>query len=127
MRRPIIGPPTCRPSGERLPVGRALTTRELQKLFCACAKDQRLAARRDAALLAILYGGGLRRSEVVALDVADYNPETAELRVREGKGHKDPAAYGANGAKAALDAWLAVRGPEPGRCSGPPPVAGVIS
>src|SRR5438093_1388086 len=47
--------------GERLPVGRALSTRKLQKLFRACAKDERPAGRRDAALLAILYGGGFRR------------------------------------------------------------------
>jgi integrase len=65
-------------------------------------------------LLAVLYGGGLRRSEVVALDVGDHTPETTELRVQRGKGQKGRLCYVTNGAKLALDAWLAVRGPEPG-------------
>ena len=62
----------------------------------------------------MLYGGGLRRSEVVALDVSDYNPETTELRVRHGKGQKARICYATNGAKLALDAWFALRGSEPG-------------
>ena len=61
---------------------------KLQKLFVACAKDETAANRRDALLIAVLYGGGLRRSEVVALDFADYLSETAELRFRHGKGQK---------------------------------------
>jgi site-specific recombinase XerD len=100
--------------GETLPRGRALGKRELQKLFAACAKDEAPAGRRDAALMAVLYGGGLRRSEVVALNLTDYQPETAELRILHGKGRKERAAYVTNGVKLALNAWLAVRGSEPG-------------
>jgi len=100
--------------GERLPRGRALRPKELQKLFEACARDEHAAGRRDAALIAILYGGGLRRSEVVALGITDYNVETSELRVRHGKGQKARICYATNGAKLALDAWIAVRGSEPG-------------
>jgi integrase len=104
--------PTVR--GEALPRGRALSRRELQKLFQACAKDQTPTGRRDAAIIAVLYGGGLRRGEVVALDVCDYNRETSELRVRHGKGEKARICYATNGAKFALDGWLAVRGSQPG-------------
>lgn len=100
--------------GERLPRGRALTRRELQRLFQACARDATPAGRRDAALLAVLYAGGLRRSEAVGLDLADYCAEPSELRVRRGKGDKDRLCYVTSGATLALEAWLAVRGTDPG-------------
>jgi integrase len=56
----------------------------------------------------------LARSEVVALDLADYEPETGALTIRAAKGRKDRLAYTTNGSRAALAAWLQVRGMEPG-------------
>lgn len=100
--------------GERLPRGRALTQGELRALFGECAKDRRPAGARDAAVFAVLYGGGLRRSEVVALDLADFDPETSALTIRHGKGGRQRVVYANNGSETALQAWLAVRGQEPG-------------
>ena len=96
--------------GTRLPRGRALSAGELRGLFRACAADAAPAGRRDAAILGILYSAGLRRSEAVDLDVDDLEPETAMLRVRRGKGHRERLAYMPRGTDRALAAWLEVRG-----------------
>jgi len=98
---------------ETLPRGRALSSGELNALFRACA-DRSRAGVRDAALLAVLYAGGLRRSEAVALDLADYDPESGALTVRAGKGRKDRVVYASNGSADALADWISIRGSEPG-------------
>ncbi len=86
---------------------------ELAALLDACAADPTPAGRRDAALLALLYAGGLRRDELASLTLADYERGQARLRVI-GKGNKERFVPLATGAVAALEAWLVVRGTGPG-------------
>jgi integrase len=100
--------------GSSLPPGRALSMGELTALMAACSADRTPAGPRDAALVALLSRGGLRRSEVVALDLADYVWESGAITVRSGKGRKDRTTYLDGGAAAALWDWLAVRGATPG-------------
>ena len=104
-------------AGSSLPAGRALSPGELRALVASCAADGPAGAR-DAAALAILYGAGLRRAEAIALTVADYQPADtaggeAALRV-DGKGNRERWAYLAASSAGAVDAWLNVRGRQPG-------------
>jgi site-specific recombinase XerD len=97
----------------KLPSGRGLTPGEMQALMEACMQNGRPAGARDAAIIALLYAAGLRRSEVVALDLEDYNQETGDLVVR-GKGRKERMLYVNNGAADALADWLIERGQDSG-------------
>ena len=97
-----------------LPRGRALSAGEIRALFTVCTADRSPAGARDAAMLALLYGAGMRRQEVVRLDVADFGVETGAVTIRAGKGRKDRIAYASNGSLAALQAWVQARGLEPG-------------
>jgi len=100
--------------GERLARGRAVPTGELTALVRACARNASPAGARDAAMLAALYTGGLRRSELAALTVEDYTAVPPTLRVLHGKNDKQRAVPIPASAAAALDRWLGVRGREPG-------------
>ena len=93
--------------------GRALSPAEVRKLFEAAAADRnRAGGARDAALLALAYGAGLRRAELAAARLAGLDGDA--LRVH-GKGRRERIAYlGADGCAAAVSAWLAVRGTEDG-------------
>ncbi len=93
----------------RLPSGRMLSPGEIAALFQACRADKTAAGRRDAAILGLLLGAGLRRAECAGLQLSDFNREEASLRVR-GKGDKERLTYLNNGALDALLDWLVVRG-----------------
>ena len=94
--------------------GRLLKTSEIAALFEVCKHDPSPIGARDAALIAILSGSGIRRSEAVALEVADFDRETGALQVRKGKGKKFRTVYLPSGATRAVKAWLEVRGDSPG-------------
>ena len=94
--------------------GRVLKTSEIAALLQDCLNDGDLIGVRDAALIAVLSGSGLRRSEMVALNLGDFDPEDSSLLVRKGKGGKSRTVYLPLGAVSALDAWLKVRGDAPG-------------
>lgn len=100
--------------GETLPAGRELSPKEIRALVKACQDDTTPAGARDAAIIGILYTCGLRRSELVALDLTDYRAETGQITIRHGKGNKTRTVYVADGAQEALEAWIAVRGNAPG-------------
>lgn len=96
--------------GETLPSGRALSSGELVGLLNNCEATP--LDIRDAAIFSVLYGCGLRRAELVALNLADYKMEEKELVVR-GKGNKQRAVPLGHAAPAIND-WLAIRGHEEG-------------
>lgn len=113
--------------GTAAPRGRALSQEELTELFVRCEADKSPAGLRDAALLGILYGCGLRRSELVALDVGDYRARDGAVLVQSGKGNKARTSYASQGSKAAVEAWVRVRGNTPGPLFCPVNKAGKIS
>lgn len=109
--------------GESEMRGRDLSPGELRALMEACARAPRQVThlqdtgarrRRDAALLALIYGTGVRRAEAVALDLEDTEREPGDLPVRRGKGRKPRLASLPDSARPALEDWLQARGREPG-------------
>jgi integrase/recombinase XerD len=90
----------------RVPAGlpKALSEDEVATLLGAVVGDEPL-ARRDRAILEVLYGTGLRISELVGLRLGDVDLESALLRAF-GKGAKERVVPVGRHAVTALAAWL---------------------
>ena len=90
----------------RVPLGlpKALSEAEVAKLLAAPVGGDP-AARRDRAVLEVLYGAGLRISELVGLSLADLALEEGILRAF-GKGAKERVVPVGRCAREALEAWL---------------------
>ncbi|MCY4442456.1 MAG: tyrosine-type recombinase/integrase [Deltaproteobacteria bacterium] len=95
---------------ETVPAGRHLKPGEIIRLFDACAATP--VGARDTAMLTLLYGCGMRRSEAVSVELADY--VDGALTIRRGKGRKERYAYFPDGGQEAIDAWIEHRGTWPG-------------
>ena len=98
--------------GRAIERGRALSEHEISQLFLVLAADETRRGRRDAAVLALLWGGGLRRVEVVRAMREDLDERTQTLRVR-GKGLKGRVVLLAS-VWPWIEAWLVERGRRPG-------------
>jgi integrase/recombinase XerD len=88
----------------RRPLPKALPVATIARLLVAPTGEHPL-ARRDRALLELLYGAGLRISELTALDVDDLDPVERLVRVR-GKGDRERIVPYGEVAAVALDGWL---------------------
>ncbi len=66
------------------------------------------AAKRDRALLELLFSAGLRVSEIVSIDIEDINLKRQEFSVR-GKGDKIRIVFVSNTAKNAIEEYLNAR------------------
>jgi integrase/recombinase XerC len=73
-------------AGKRLPV--IVQESELKTLFEEVDWHSGFPALRDKAVLSLLYGAGLRRSELVGLQTSDFDPQSERIRIL-GKGGKE--------------------------------------
>lgn len=89
--------------------GRALSHGEKAAILAVCADDPTASGPRNAAIFGLAVFGGLRRAEIAALQVGDYDRERAMVAVL-GKGNKRRTVYVAPGVDDALADWLHLRG-----------------
>jgi site-specific recombinase XerD len=97
------------------PKGRRITSGELGAIMKAINTDTP-SGKRDAAIIALSYCGGLRRQEIASLQVENINDlgEEMEITIKSGKGSKDRVLFLNNGGADAVRDYLSARGD----CSG---------
>lgn len=102
--------------GQRQLKGRHLHRGEMESLLRVCIDDPKPSGVRDAAMIALAWVTGARRSEIAGVKLADYtatNEREGELII-QGKGDKERSAYIVDGAARYLEDWLKLRGDIPG-------------
>lgn len=103
------------PRGTRLPAGRNVSMTERNRIIAATAATPGPHAVRDTAMLAVAMTTGLRIAELAGLRMADVTVDGTAIRLRiTGKGRHERTNILRNGQRAALSAWLSVRGDAPG-------------
>lgn len=83
---PVLYDPFPRSKPLHLPT--VLTETEVLKVLEACLINTPNGLR-DRAILELIYSTGIRRAELVKLDLEDFLPEQEELIIKQGKGKKD--------------------------------------
>jgi len=95
------------------PAGRDVEPEELAALLKCAGGEGSIAGIRDAAIMAVLYGTGMRRAEVSGIALSNYDPHDCSFSVL-GKGNRRRVAYAPEWVRQPIAAWLEVRGVAPG-------------
>lgn len=98
------------------PSGRSVPINEVSAVLDAVASQNPPKSWRDQALFVVMFAGGLRRQEVSALNVDDYDAATGTISVLRGKGGKFRMTYLAEGYRPWMGPWAMLqreRGCEP--------------
>lgn len=101
---------------------RCLTGEDLNALMAASAQDKPFLAARDAAMFALMSTTGMRVSEVVGVDLADWDRRKDTLTLRDTKNGRDRVVPVDDRVAAYFKAWLAHRGGIPGPLFTPDPI-----
>lgn len=101
-----------RMKGSRSTKGRALEVKELRKLLSVC-EDDTVSGLRDAAILGLVYGAGLRRQEAADLQLADIDLVIGSVQVL-GKGNKERTNTLSEKSLTLIKNYLKVRGMQQG-------------
>ncbi|MEM7481081.1 MAG: site-specific integrase [Acidobacteriota bacterium] len=109
-----------------LPAGQGLGCEQVEKLLATCVADPSPAGRRDAAIFAVLYGGGLRRAELCGLDLEDFGKDGCRLTIRSGKGRQDRRIFLHEDSCQLIRTWIATRGESGGPLFCPVSAAGTL-
>lgn len=103
--------------GSRAPKGRHIEIGEMESLVNACISDTSPAGARDAAFLTASWITGARNEEIRSLTiddieyiVDDQGIGCAVLTIQHGKGDKQRVVFLYDGALAAMNDWIEVRG-----------------
>lgn len=80
-----------------------LKVRDIERMLSSAGEDP--LGIRNRAILELLYSTGLRVSELVSLNLSDFNPDKEELRIR-GKRGKERLVFIGKKAKEALERYL---------------------
>jgi len=93
--------------------GRVLSQDEIDALMQTCFSDLTPTGFRDAALIVFLRGAGVRRAEVVGLDLKDFHPD-GEIKIHSSHPRVDRTVYLSKSAIAIVNDWIEIRTPTPG-------------
>lgn len=100
--------------GKKLPSGRCLSQQEIKSLIRICKRDKSITGKRDLAIIVLMLSTGIRRSEVISLNLEDYNTRSGQLIIIAGKGNKQRMNFVQTDSRKMIRPWVHCRGKETG-------------